>query len=362
MARPHNIWYRKQTDWWMVKINGAQVKLIKGKANKAAAEKKFYELMVYAPRVPESTNARTVDLVEAFLRHSRIHFAPDTHRINQYYCQLFAEACGQVAARDLRPFHVAKWIDPKVESGAWGENTVYNARRTAFRVFSWALQEKIMPFNPLAGLKRPQPAIRRRALTEDEFRQLYEYAGGPFRDFLLALYLTGARPKEIRELTWDQVREDRWILEKHKTRKATGQARQIFLPQAIRDMMVRLKASATGKYVFLNTEESPWTQNAVRLQIWRIKTKTGMAADVCSYLCRRGFGTRAILNGVDGRTLAELMGHSSQEMINKVYVHLADQRLHLTQAVEKATSTTPLPVDSHPVQKRAKAVPKSPAA
>ena len=50
----------------------------------------------------------------------------------------------------------------------------------------------------------------------------------------------------------------------------------------------------------------------------RIRTKLGMADDVCAYLCRHGFGTRAILNGVDGPTLAELMGHSSQDMISKV--------------------------------------------
>jgi hypothetical protein len=103
--------------------------------------------------------------------------------------------------------------------------------------------------------------------------------------------------------------------------------------------------------------------NAVRLQVWRLKTKLGLAADLCAYLCRHGFGTRAILEGVDAATVAELMGHSSLEMIAKVYVHLADQHQHLREAVDRVNQSvsTPGPADSGPARKRARPVdPKKP--
>ena len=38
-----------------------------------------------------------------------------------------------------------------------------------------------------------------------------------------------------------------------------------------------------------------------------------------------------------GGFFAELMGHTSLEMVSRVYLHLADQRSHLSEAVEKAT-------------------------
>jgi integrase len=358
MARPQKPWYRKQTDWWMVKIAGKQTKLVKGKENKKEAEQKFHELMAGLSRDPVSSNARTVDLVEAFLKHSRIHFAPDTHRLNKYYCQLFAEACGQIKATEIKPYHVSRWVDAKVETGEWGETTVYNARRSAFRVCSWATQQGLLSKNPLKGMPRPVPPPRGRAISDEEFWKLYNNGGDPLRDILLALYLTGARPKEVRELTWDQVQDGRWVIQHHKTRKKVAVPRSIYLPQQIKDMMDRLrKQRGDAQHVFLNTVGKPWTMNSLRLQIYRIRTKLGMSDDVCAYLCRHGFGTRAVLNGVDGKTLAELMGHSSTEMINTVYVHLADQRQHLTAAVEKINaSPTPVAGGQDPVRKRARPV------
>jgi integrase len=387
VARPHKIWFRRQTGWWMVKINGVQTKLARGKDNKREAEIKFHELMSQAARAPESATARTADVIEAFLRHSRIHLAPDTHRVNKYYCQLFAEYCGQVPARELRPFHVTNWINAMLsperierqradmkqkraraedkgrvggDARAWGETTIYNAKKAAFRVFSWAKEEGILPENPLKGMPRPKPTPRQRAITEEEFWHMYEYAGGPFRDYLLALFLTGARPKEVRELRWPQVRDGKWILDEHKTRKSTGKKRVIVLSAVMREMMDRLRAATASEFVFLNTEGQPWTMNAVRLQVMRLKAKLGMAEDVCAYLLRHGFGTRAILNGVDPSTLMELMGHTSLEMISRVYVHLADQHQHLKDAVEKVTdlSSMPSPDAQDSARKRAKPVTK----
>src|SRR4051794_9921951 len=109
MARPHKVWFRQQTGWWMVKIAGKQTKLVQGKENKEKADLKFHELMVQTAKAPESLDARTADIVEAFLRWSRVHLAEDTHRLHKYYCQLFAEACGKTLATDLRPYHVSRW-------------------------------------------------------------------------------------------------------------------------------------------------------------------------------------------------------------------------------------------------------------
>ena len=125
-------------------------------------------------------------------------------------------------------------------------------------------------------------------------------------------------------------------------------------------MMDRLKGNG-HTHVFLNTEGEPWTKNAVRLQMTRLREKLGLADDLTAYLARHGFGTRAILNGVNPSVVAELMGHSSLEMVSKVYVHLADQHVHLKQAVEKISPSTPSPAASGPVRKRALPVnPKKP--
>ena len=76
--------------------------------------------------------------------------------------------------------------------------------------------------------------------------------------------------------------------------------------------------------------------NAIRCRINRLKEKTDLPKDVCSYLLRHAFGTNAILNGVDVVTVAQLMGHESLDMIKKVYAHLADKHEHLQDAMEQA--------------------------
>jgi|GEM_PF-1430795 len=384
MARPARPWHRKQTGWWMVEMNGQQVKLVEGpkdEEHRLAAEEKFAELRRLHRIAPQSPTSRTADLIEAYLSWSRQNLSAETHRVNQYYCQLFAEHCGTVSAREMKPFHVTKWITTmmsperveremvrraaELEAGTvekrqlggipkvWGASTAHNGRTTAFRVFSWAKDEGLLPENPLAGMKRPKPPSRQRAMSDGEFTKLYENAGGPFADYLLALRETGARPKELRDLLWTQVQEDRLVLTKHKTSRKVGKARVIILSEAMQDMMKRINGNGSD-HVFLNTEGQPWTMNAVRLQMSRLRERLGLANDLCVYLCRHGFGTRAILNGVNPSVVAELMGHNSLEMVSKVYVHLADEHAHLKAAVKKINpSSTPAPAASGPVRKRA---------
>ncbi|WP_439628641.1 tyrosine-type recombinase/integrase [Gemmata sp.] len=377
----------------MVEMDGHQVKLVEGpkdEKHRLSAEEKFAELRRLRRTAPSAPTARTADVVEAFLAWSRQRLSAETHRVNRYYCQLFAEHCGTVLAREIKPHHVTRWIGEmmsperverekerrkkEIETGAvekrlqggpprlWGESTAHNGRVAAYRVFSWAKDEGILPENPLAGMKRPKPAPRQRAMSDVEFQKLYENAGGPFADYLLALRETGARPKELRDLTWDQVQEDRWVLTKHKTVRKVGKARVIILSSAMRAMMDRLKRDGQG-HVFLNTEGGPWSMNAVRLQMKRLRDRLGLPSDLCAYLARHGFGTRAILNGVNPVVVAELMGHNSLDMISKVYVHLADEHAHLKAAVEKINSTTK-PVQADPLASprlRAKPVdPKKP--
>jgi hypothetical protein len=81
-----------------------------GRLHRRLAEEKMCELRRLRRELPQSVSARTADVIEAFLAWSRGNLSEDTHRVNRYYCQLFAEHCGQVPARDIKPFHITAWI------------------------------------------------------------------------------------------------------------------------------------------------------------------------------------------------------------------------------------------------------------
>jgi integrase len=336
MARPNKVWYRADVGWWMVTIHGKKERLIQGpedEHHRMLAEEKFCEIRKLRRESPLSPSARVADIIEAFLVWSSRHFAADTHYGYRFYGQLFAEKWGLLSVTDLKPYHVTQWAD----SNDWGETTEYNARRSVFRAFSWAAEEGILPKNPLKGMKRPRPRPRQRALTDDEYRALLRATDLPFRRFLFVLRCTGARPKELRTLRWEQLRDDRIVLRQHKTASKTRKPRIIYLPRPVQELFKRMRAESTSEHVFLNRRGRPWTKYAVSLRIRRLKEKLKLARDVCLYLTRHAFGTAAIVNGVDVATVAELMGHTSLDMISSVYCHLADQHQYLHEAATRAS-------------------------
>jgi len=338
MARPSKIWYRKDTGWWMVTVDGQKIRLAEGRASRKLAEQKFHEVKAAQARHSERGVARIADIIDGFLAWSSVHRSPETNRNHVWYGQKFAEHIGYLKASELRPNHLTQWIDEH----EWGQTTQRNARRSIYRAFAWAVEEGLLTANPLAGMKCPAPLNRERGMTDDEFRTLLRESRHDFKILLFALRMTGCRPKEARSLTWDQVLEDRWVISKHKTAYKTGKPRVIYLIPALRRLMTVLKQRAAASaisdpHVFLNSLHRPWSSNAIRHRIERLKRKLGLAEDLCCYMARHAFGTSAVLNGVDVVTVAQLMGHKSLEMIQRVYVHLAGEHEHLNQAIERAT-------------------------
>jgi site-specific recombinase XerD len=76
-------------------------------------------------------------------------------------------------------------------------------------------------------------------------------------------------------------------------------------------------------------------------RIRRARETAGIPDSVKLYGLRHGFGTRAVTNGVDIKTLSELMGHTSTRMTEH-YVHLAGQQPHLAAAMRQANGRHPV--------------------
>jgi integrase len=281
-----------------------------------------------------NSNLRVVDVIEAFLAWAKIHRSAESMRNFTWYGQKFAEQFGYLAVAELRPIHLTQFVDKH----AWGQTTERNAKRSIYRAFSWADDEGLIASDPLKGMKCPGALARQRAMTDSEFRSLLRGSRGEFKILLFALRMTGCRPKEARMLTWDKVLEDRWVLPDHKTAHKTQKPRVVYLTPAMRKLMMVLRPKSFHTYVFLNRHGKPWTGNAVRLRMERLKRKLNLPKDLCCYHARHAFGTSAVLNGVDVLSVAALMGHSSLEMVQRFYVHLAGQHEHLHQAAAQATA------------------------
>ena len=233
MGRRDKPWFRPDIGWWVTNVGGKQFRLAKGKKRerskaKAEAQRAFHELMALRPQRPDCLQCPRLRLggslsgfrpqEEVFCgHHSELRLLPD---------ELLPDVPG-ILSRPERSFRndVTNWLmSPKDDKTprVWNDTTEYNAKRYAFRLFSWATEEGLLAKNPLKGLKREKPETKRRCLTEPEYCSLLRGARRPFRLFLWALMETGARPSELRRLKWNEVRENTFVIEKHKTAKKTG--------------------------------------------------------------------------------------------------------------------------------------------
>jgi integrase len=233
------------------------------------------------------------------------------------------------------------------------------------RIFAWCHAEGLLKVNPLAGMKPGKRRSRQRVLTDAEYRSLLRGARPAFRRLLVALRWTGARPCELRAATWADLQCDadgkplRIVLTRHKTAttQKTPRPRVIWLVGPMPKLVAWLGRQASfcpdnngtsgppdnncpdnrGTKTPLFTTETgrPWSAGRLCQVVGERRRAAGLAADCTAYLCRHGWHTQALLNGVPLMTLAELAGNSPAT-ITRSYAHVAAELAHLEAAARQA--------------------------
>ncbi len=376
MPREPRVWFRQQTNWWMTTINRTKIKLIKGRERKAEASRKLRELLRLRdlnPR-PESGELTVAAVIDLYLTHVKGKLSPRTLYERKLYLQRFADAHGfrRVNDKDCLPFHMTSWLDahPQWESD-W---TKAAAVAIIHRPFNWAARQRLIAANPFRGVSH-RAGSPRRPMTDAEFDALLKAAGsrrkvaenrypsgrkvcpsdrkrrqGPtaadrFRELLRFLRLTGARPGEAAKLEWSHIdlTVAVIVLPIHKTSRTqrTPKPRVIPLTQEVVELLTAIRCrEEKGPRVFSTYRGTPWNRSNLSLRMQRTRAKAGIPDDAKLYGLRHRFATQAIVNGVDLKTVAELLGHTTTRTAEH-YIHMAAQRTHLHEAMERATRSRP---------------------
>jgi integrase len=193
-------------------------------------------------------------------------------------------------------------------------------------------------------------------MTDDEFENLLVGCEGRkcrqtpspaerFRELLRFLRLSGARTCEASRLTWPDIDLDHAliVLKRHKTSRMQREPKPRVIPlvpELVELLVAIRKRGEPGDHVFHNHRGTPWNRCSPSLRMQRAREKAGIPEEVKLYGLRHAFGTRAVVSGVDIKTLAELMGHTTTR-ITEHYVHLAGQRSHLADAMCRVNGQGP---------------------
>lgn len=343
------VWHRTQTGWWYASIKEGgtyqQVKLVKApndKDGKKLAEAQLVQELALKQHTQETEPRESVGwvtvahVVNAFLKHCHAEFEPPTARWYDDLLTPFRDMWGKLRITQLKKKHIQRWLAAKEYNPTSGNKAVGAAKRA----FNWAVEEEHIPKNPIAHVRKPKALVRERTLTPDErVLILSSIKDDAFRRFVTGLTLTGCRPGEVARVTAADADLDRglWVLKRHKTAKKTGRPRTVYLcPEAVELTRELMTAHPDGP-LFLNRLGKPWTQNAVRIRFRRLREKFPQLKGVVAYTYRSSFATDALESGVQGASVAALLGHTSTQTLDRFYNRLSGRVGHLKDAAAKAT-------------------------
>jgi integrase len=376
MARTAHAWYFAQKKAYYAHVKGRKIRLIGGAdspTNQKLAEKKLRQIQSGSKNDAVSGGLRVADVIERYLKLHQERYSERAFEERRRYLQAFAEAHGwrKVTDRDCLPVHVEEWI---AEHPQWASDwTKSQIISIVMRPFNWAAKKRIIAANPFRGVEatRGQP---RRPLTDAEFQKLLKNAtvwkkrrrprkvylceqrrrqrpssAARWRMVLIFLRYTGCRPGELCNLEWTDVDLDarEIVLRRHKTAKKTRKPRRVPIHPVVLKLLIFIRRlRQPGMRVFLTHRKTPWNRSNLGLRMRRSREAAGIPKDGKLYGLRHRFGTTAILRGVDLKTLAELMGHSTTRMTEH-YIALVGQRDHLADAMLRVNGPS-MPLEGVP--------------
>src|SRR5439155_15042605 len=127
--------------------------------------------------------------------------------------------------------------------------------------------------------------------------------------------------------------------EQHKTAKKTQRPRVVYLTPAMVELSRKLVAQYPDGPLFRGPRgKAAFTRQNIRCRFRRLRAKLPHLRHFVCYNVRHTFATRALVNGVGVAQVAELLGHTSTEMVSQTYGHLAAEVAHMREAARRATS------------------------
>ena len=258
---------------------------------------------------------------------------------------------GDMKLKEITPDDIRE-VQRDLSDGSNSSQTVNDKIAVLSHIFNTAVKERVLDYNPcspIKTLKRKEERARdtiHRALTQEEQETFFREAEKSFYyDTFKMAVLTGMRCGEIGALYLSDIKGDMIHIERTITKTETGAyiigddaktwhgRRTIPLNDDIIEVLEHQKyinkmldgdkiTSITDR-IFKAPERGLLMSTPLCREINRICKRTGIEKFTMHAL-RATFATRCIEQGIDVRTLQDLLGHADYALTMNLYGHVVD--------------------------------------
>jgi integrase len=254
---------------------------------------------------------------------------------------------GAVTLARLKPAHVlnvyttasAKGLSPK---------SIRHVHSLLHAALDWAVEQNLCFRNAANVAKRDLPKAQRspaKALTEDEADRLFDAAvGTPWHAFFTLAFCTGARRAELAALRWPNVNLERGevTISESVVKTNTGLEFKGTKTGSVRIVPLNAPAIAALKshraaqsaerlrvgeayeargYVFADPLGRPWNPGSIGNAFARL-ARVAKLSSTRLHDARHSTATWLLQDGVDVKTVAAILGHSSPVTTLTTYAHV----------------------------------------
>ena len=251
----------------------------------------------------------------------------DRHLIREYI---------RYMREDAIKFEGHKYKADKQRTRGLSPSTVNTRVKTLQTTFRCLVDEEVIPYNPIEGVKRiPDPDELTEVLTIEELKQILKapdkstFAG--FRDHTLMHVLIDGMMRiseaaNLRVSDFDFTQDTVTIRAKiAKSRKYRTLPLKPITSRLV-ERLIQANANFNSDYVFLMNYGEPVTRDHFRKRLKGYAKTANIKKNVYPHLLRHTSATLFLEDGGDIRHLQMLLGHADLRMVVR-YTHLSDKAL-----------------------------------
>ncbi|TSB24805.1 site-specific integrase [Psychrobacter sp. YGAH215] len=284
-----------------------------------------------------SRNPTFKQFSEIWYEEKKIEWRPSYRQktqiiLNKYLLPEFGgKAVHAIKKPDLLTFRSSL---AKVRYGKDGQSSLSVARINQIMILLRMILEEAsdrhefeMPYKNIKNLKQARPDVN--PFTLSEVWLILKHVRADYKPYYTIRFFTGMRTSEIDGLKWDCINFDRREISIRAAlvngemgpTKTLGSQRDIAMSQLVYDALLEQKARTFGKseFVFCNSQGNPMEYRNVNRRVWKPTLALLGLKHRRAYQTRHTAATLWLAAGENPEWIARQMGHSSTEMLFRVY-------------------------------------------